>query len=116
LILTFNGFRIAYEGFGNLDPEKLTAQQADYAWHFRRPYVCVIHEPTGRGYYLDRNYNHIVSVEDILRPGVSGPNWAALLQRVITDETEYNHQAASFTTPDWAKSLPPSEFTTYWLY
>lgn len=30
--------------------------------------------------------------------------------------TELNHQAASFTTPQWAEELPPTEFTTYWLY
>jgi hypothetical protein len=90
------------------------AFNAQYQWHFARPYVCAIHEPTNRGYYLDRSYVWICNVDNILRPGVDeGPR---TLVRVLSHETEFNHQAASFTTPEWACKLPVSEFTTYWMY
>jgi hypothetical protein len=94
----------------------LSQTEADYIWHFLRPYVCVIHEPTSRGYYLDRNYQHIISVKDIPVPIGKEAGIPAELQRVITHETERNHQASSFSTPNWASKLPTSEFTTYWLY
>lgn len=101
------------EGVFTLPP--LTQREADYIWHFLRPYVCVIHESTGRGYYLNRNYEYIISVEDILRPGVQDNSVPTLLTRVVEHETELQHQATSFTTPEWA-ILPSSEFTSYWLY
>jgi len=92
----------------------LSSAQADFYWHFLRPYVCVIHEPTGRGYYLDRNYDHIISVRNIIRPGSQEGH--PMLTRVIRHETEQCHRAASHTTPEWAEQLPIIEFTTYWLY
>lgn len=93
----------------------LQPSEADYIWHFLRPYVCVIHE-SGRGYYLNREYGHIVSVQDIPNPCRNEDGIPALLQRCVIHETARNHQAASFTTPDWANQLPVDQFTTYWLY
>lgn len=112
-MLTLNEFCVAYEGFENLDPSSLSQRDAEFAWHFCRPYVCVIHEPTGRGYYLDRNYGLVVEIEKIPRPG-----WAPMpmLNRCVKHETEPAHRASSFTTPEWAEALPTTEFTTYWLY
>jgi hypothetical protein len=89
------------------------ARNADRFWHFTRPYVCVIHEPTKRGYYLDRGYNLICSVENILRPGLEGP---PLLTRHIPHETEFGHQAAATSMPIWAENYRVTDFTTYWLY
>jgi hypothetical protein len=79
-------------------------------YHFTHPYICVIHEPTKRGYYLDRGYGFICSVENIIRPCYY--NRPRTLTRFVEIETE--HQAASFT--EWAKKLPSNEFTSYWLY
>lgn len=96
-----------------LHPDPLGQYQADYIFQFMNPYVCVIHKD-GRGYYLNRSYQHIVSVHDIPVPILNEPGIPALLQRCV--DSDQKHQAASFTTPDWASKLPPSEFTTYWLY
>jgi len=86
-------------------------------WHFSHPYVCVIHEPTKRGYYLNRNYEFICNVEHIIRPGGNNEDYVPwTLNRVVEHETQKQHRAASFTTPKWAEELPPTEFTTYWLY
>ena len=94
----------------------LTTQDAQALWNFVRPYVCVIHEPTGRGYYLDRNYCFVISVQDIPRPGIRVPKVSELLTRVVPHETEQRYQAASSSTPEWAENLPCDEFSTYWLY
>jgi hypothetical protein len=100
------------------EPCGQTQDEASKDWHFSHPYVCVIHEPTKRGYYLDRNYQWICNVEHIIRPGAANNEdyVPETLKRIVEHETEFNHQAASFTTPKWADELPPSEFTTYWLY
>jgi hypothetical protein len=99
-------------------PTGQTQDEASAQWHFSHPYVCVIHELTQRGYYLDRNYQFICNVENIIRPGCprNEDYVPHQLKRVVPHETEYLHQAASFTTPPWAEELPPQEFTTYWLY
>jgi hypothetical protein len=94
---------------------ELTARHSDFVYQFTHPYVCVIHEPTKRGYYLNREYNLIIEVTDIPRPGFIGRS-RPMLDRVVPHETEPEHRASSFTTPKWAEELPPSEFTTYWLY
>lgn len=87
---------------------------AEYAWHFLRPYVCTIHEPTGKGYYLNRNYQLILSVDSIPRPGHSRFEIPELLTRVISHETQQQHRSSN--APEWAEALPVEEFTTYWLY
>jgi hypothetical protein len=94
--------------------EELTSNEAEYVWSFTRPYVCVIHEPTGRGFYLDRNYRHVVSVDNIPRPGT--PGLPETLKRCVEHETERHHLCASFTLPAWIEGLSSNEFTTYWLY
>lgn len=96
------------------DLKPLSQYEADYIWHFLQPYVCVIHKD-GRGYYLNREYGHIVSVRDIPNPTVLEAGIPKPLQRVLPHETIYN-QAASFTTPDWARDLPVDQFTSYWMY
>ena len=84
---------------------------AQYQWDFAHPYVCCIHEPTKRGFYLDRSYRFICNVENIIRP--TGPEAAPRTLKRIT-EVAYNHCAV--TAPDWAEALPPTQFTSYWLY
>jgi len=96
---------------------KMDQADAEFVWQYTRPYVCVIHEPTGKGYYLDRNYGYLVTIDNMPRPGSTDngeiPNE---LIRVVQHETEPNHRAASFTTPEWAERLPVDQFTTFWLY
>ena len=87
---------------------------ADAVWHFLRPYVCVIHNESGRGYYLDRQYHLIVSVNHIPTPGKPSPEIPNALTRVLHHETL--HQQAGANSPEWAADLPSSEFTSYWLY
>jgi hypothetical protein len=93
------------------------AAEADFYWHLCRPYVCVIHEPTGRGYYLDRSYRLLIDVESIIRPGDDSVKQRyAMLTRVVAHETENGHRPGCSNEPDWATSKPCAEFTTYWLY
>jgi len=90
---------------------------AEKIWEFSRPYVCVIHNPTGRGYYLNRKYSRICNeVRNIVRPGVE-QHYAVphTLSRCLPHET-FDDQAASFDTPVWASEFPCNEFTSYWLY
>lgn len=35
---------------------------------FIKPYVFAIHQPSGRGFYLDREYRHILDVKDCQEP------------------------------------------------
>ena len=95
-----------------------TGKQAQEVWDFTNPYVCCIHEPTKRGFYLCRNYRYICSVENIIRPGdpMNEKYVPYNLKRLVIHETEYQHRVATFMTPQWAEELPPKEFTTYWLY
>lgn len=92
--------------------------QEDVCSPFVQPYVCVIHEPTRRGYYLNRNYGFICSVANIIRPGCprNEDYVPQTLKRVIKHETVHSHQAGSFTTPEWAKEYSWKEFTSYWLF
>lgn len=99
------------EGTSEFGPE-----DAELVWRWTRPYVCVIHDSTGKGYYLDRSYNYICTVENMPRPGVQNHELPNEITRVVPHETELHHQAASFTTPDWAEGLNNDAFTTYWLY
>lgn len=91
-------------------------EDAEYAWQFLHPYVCVIHEPTGRGYYLDRSYQFILSVDSIPRPGQPSHEIPVECTKIIAHETQTQHRPACFSEPEWAGALPLSDFTTYWLY
>lgn len=95
-----------------------TQTEAETAWQFIHPYVCVIHESTGRGYYLDRKYNYICSVEHIIRPGDPGNEDYVphTLKRVLEHEATKEHRAGNFQAPQWALGLPVTDFTSYWLY
>ncbi len=71
-----------------------------------RPYVLVIHRPSGRGFYLNREYRHIISVECCKEP--ESPV-----------ETKRHHLCASTNLPAWVKSDFPGrtlEFDSFWLY
>ena len=93
----------------------VSSEEADFYGHFTRPYVCVVHEPTGNGYYLDRSYRLLVSVASILRPGSEVDRYP-LLMRYIPHETDNGFRPGCFKEPDWATSKQCAEFTTYWLY
>lgn len=91
-------------------------KNADAAWSFMFPYVCVVHRPTGKGYYLNRGYCLIGTVNNIVVPGSANPDLPYTLTRCVQNETSFAHQAACFSTPHWATVLPVSEFISYWLY
>jgi len=40
----------------------------DELQQFAKPYVLVIHKPSGRGFYLNRQYHHIVDVSNCQEP------------------------------------------------
>jgi hypothetical protein len=91
-------------------------QKAEWLWHFTQPYVLIYHPTSKRGYYLDRNYNFIVDVQDPPIPGEPEPGVPEVLTRVIPHETERRHQGAANGAPEWVDYYSPSDFTTYWLY
>ena len=70
---------------------------------FLVPYVLVIHRPSRRGFYLDREYRHIIDVSKAIAP-------------VEVTEFEENHLCACSNIPQWALAERSEEFTTYWLY
>ncbi len=70
---------------------------------FAGPYVLVIHRPSGRGFYLNRNYRHIVDVMCCRKP-----------ENPV--EVERNHLCACSNMPEWAMAEKSCEFTTFWLY
>ncbi len=70
---------------------------------FAKPYVLVIHRPSGRGFYLNRNYRHIIDVMCCRDP--KSPV-----------EVECNHLCACSNMPEWAMAEKSHEFTTFWLF
>lgn len=94
----------------------MNQQKADFIWHFTRPYVLIYHPTSKKGYYLDRDYNFIVDVQDPPIPGQPEPGVPETLTRIVPHETERKHQGAAKGAPDWVDFYSPSDFTTYWLY
>ncbi len=70
---------------------------------FLTPYVLVIHRPSRRGFYLDREYRHIIDVSRCSAPEGSS-------------EVEEHHLSACDNIPLWVLAEKSKEFTTYWLY
>lgn len=72
---------------------------------FLRPYVLVIHQPSGRGFYLNREYRHIIDVDRCQEP--KNPV-----------ETEKHHLCASTNLPSWVHTevAGKDEFDSFWLY
>ena len=70
---------------------------------FIKPYVLVIHQPTGRGFYLDRGYWHIIDIDCCQEPESAA-------------ETERHHLCPSTNHPAWIESIDDLEFDTFWLY
>ena len=86
-------------------------EQAEFR-RFIRPYVLVIHQPTHQGFYLDREYRHIIDVEFCQEP-----------ENPV--ETERHHLCPSTNLPAWVGLSPGqsierilrcSEFDSFWLY
>lgn len=69
---------------------------------FLNPYVLIMHDD-GRGFYLNRQYQHILDVKDCQIPEDIRRFMGGFL---ITG----NH------LPSWALQYPHKDFTTYWLY
>lgn len=67
------------------------------------PYVLVIHRPTGRGFYLNRDYRHIVDVCRCQEPD-------------SPIEPTTSHLCASTNLPAWVFEEDPLFFDTFWLY
>ena len=80
---------------------------------FLHPYVLVIHQPSGRGFYLDREYRHLFDIDRCQEP-----------RNPV--ETERHHLCASSNLPEWVNAelresdltsrAGPLEFDTFWLY
>jgi len=81
---------------------------------FLRPYVLVIHQPSGRGFYLDRDYRHLIDVNRCQEP-----------RNPV--ETERHHLCMSSSLPEWANLILEQEegtisksgmmeFDSFWLY
>ncbi len=83
----------------------------DEVSQFIKPYVLVIHHPSGRGFYLDRQYRHIVNVKNCQEP--KNPV-----------EVARHHLCVSSDLPDWASTVEDgisrivhfSNFDSFWLY
>lgn len=87
----------------------------DVEFHrFLRPYVLVIHQPSGRGFYLDREYHHILDVDRCQEP-----------RNPV--ETTRHHLTMSSNFPEWANLILEQEegtisksgmleFDSFWLY
>jgi hypothetical protein len=88
---------------------EFSGKNHEMTWHFAHPYVAVIHE-SGKGYYLNRAYHLIGSVNNIIVPG---SNNFPLTHCV---EIAFKHQPASLMVPEWTLNLSTSTFTTYWMY
>ena len=71
--------------------------------HFLKPYVLIIHRPSGRGFYLDRDYRHIIDVASCQEP--KNPV-------IVTRQ----HLGACRNMPNWAMVEKLKEFDTFWLY
>jgi hypothetical protein len=66
-----------------------------------KPYVLVLHRPSGRGFTMTRNYNIIQSlIENV-----------AVEDRVVDT---WDSWMPSFQRPDWTKDLPDEEFLAVW--
>jgi len=78
-----------------------------------RPYVLVIHQPSGRGFYLDREYRHLIDVDRCQEP-----------RNPV--ETERHFLCASNNHPEWVNAelreadltsrAGAAEFDSFWLY
>lgn len=71
--------------------------------HFLKPYVLIIHRQSGRGFYLNRDYRHIIDVD-----GCQEPENPVELTR--------QHLCACSNMPCWAMAEKTKEFDTFWLY
>ena len=77
---------------------------SDELRNFVRPYVLIIHQPSGRGFYLDRDCRHIIDVANCQEPANSAR--VTRHQLVVT----YSNM------PAWAMNEKSEEFDTFWLY
>ena len=71
--------------------------------HFLKPYVLIIHRSSGRGFYLDRDYRHIIDIDRCQEP--KNPV-----------EVTRQHLGACGNMPAWAMVEKAKEFDTFWLY
>lgn len=70
---------------------------------FLHPYVLVIHRPTKHGFYLDRNYRHIIDICNCKEP-----------KDFI--EVTRDYLCASSSLPEWVSEKKAEDFDTFWLY
>jgi len=70
---------------------------------FLKPYVLIIHRQSGRGFYLDRDYRHILDVANCQEPKTFA-------------EIKRHHLCACGNMPAWAMAEKSEEFDTFWLY
>ena len=76
---------------------------------FLRPYVLIIHRPSGRGFYLDQNCCHILDVTKCQEP-----------KNPVRVSRQY--LCACGNMPAWVYAddvdgmIEKTEFDTFWLY
>jgi hypothetical protein len=76
---------------------------ADEVKQFVKPYVLIIHRPSGHGFYLNREYRHILDVLNCQEP--TNPV-----------EVARHYLCASPNLPFWKQTECSKEFDTFWLY
>ncbi len=91
-----------------LNSTALPPEVEDEYQRFNRPYVFVIHQPSGDGFYLDRQYRHIVDVKNCQEP-----------EKPV--EVIRHHLYIDAVLPVWANQidgfgLRTEEFDSFWLY
>ena len=70
---------------------------------FLRPYVLIIHRPSGRGFYLDANCCHILDIGMCREP-----------ENPVRVNRQY--LGVCLNMPAWAIAEKSEEFDTFWLY
>lgn len=88
-----------------LNSEELIKNGLD---RFVKPYVLVIHQPSGRGFYLDREYRHILDISNCQEP-----------QNPV--EVARHHLCASSDLPIWVRqelscTADHRCYDSFWLY
>lgn len=93
----------------SIQPADIVIIDTDELQQFLKPYVLVIHKPSGRGFYLDRQYRHIVDISNCQEP--KNPT-----------EVGRQHLTAGSNLPAWVKIekvkglVHCDNFDTFWLY
>jgi len=80
---------------------------------FVRPRILVIHRPSGRGFYLDRDMQHLIDVDCCRIP----ENPAKIKRHYLGMDPDFPEWVNKIVFPkETGDSCDYSEFDSYWLY